>query len=141
MMALSDSGTIDELCAYHWPRNVRELQNLIKRIIFSENTAENIADLINNSKVDYENSFDKKTKEMSLSPSGISDSLSIPASELAALPFKKARKKIVDLAEKQLISEALEKSRWNRSRANKILGISYKTLLSKIRELNIQPSE
>jgi DNA-binding NtrC family response regulator len=141
IMALPDSRMIDKLCAYHWPGNVRELQNLIKRIIFSEDTAKNISDLIDNSKVGYENFVDKKTKEMSLPSNGISDSFSIHSSELAALPFKKARKKVVDLAEKQLISEALEKSRWNRSKANKILGISYKTLLSKIRELNIQPSE
>jgi DNA-binding NtrC family response regulator len=78
---------------------------------------------------------------MNFPPNGISDSFSIPASELAALPLKKARKKIVDLAEKQLISQALEKSRWNRSKANKVLGISYKTLLCKIRELNIEPIE
>jgi DNA-binding NtrC family response regulator len=141
IMALPDSKMIDKLCAYNWPGNVRELQNIIKRIIFSEDTAKNISDLIDNSKVGYENAVDKKTKEMSFPPNGISDSFSIHASELAALPFKKARKKVVDLAEKQLISEALEKSRWNRSKANKILGISYKTLLSKIRELNIEPIE
>jgi DNA-binding NtrC family response regulator len=140
-MALPDSRMIDELCAYHWPGNVRELQNLIKRIIFSADTAKNISDLINNSNVGYENAVDKKTKETNLQLKGVSDSFSIPASELAALPFKKARKKIVDLAEKQLISEALENSRWNRSKANKILGISYKTLLCKIRELNIKPIE
>jgi DNA-binding NtrC family response regulator len=63
------------------------------------------------------------------------------ASELTSLPLKKARKKIVDLAEKELISKALEKTSWNRSKANQILDISYKTLLSKIRELNIQPAE
>ena len=141
IMALPDNKMVDKLCAYHWPGNIRELQNIIKRIIFSEDTAKNISDLIDNSKVNYENFVDKKTKEMSFPPNGISDSFSIPASELAVLPFKKARKKIVDLAEKQLISEALEKSRWNRSKANKILGISYKTLLCKIRELNIEPIE
>jgi DNA-binding NtrC family response regulator len=140
-MALPDNRMIDELCAYHWPGNIRELQNIIKRIIFSEDTAKNISDLIDNSKVGYENFVDKKTKEMNFPPNGISDSFSIPASELAALPLKKARKKIVDLAEKQLISQALEKSRWNRSKANKVLGISYKTLLCKIRELNIEPIE
>jgi DNA-binding NtrC family response regulator len=140
MVAIPASRTIDELCAYHWPGNVRELQNIIKRIIISEDTAKNISDLIGISKLGYENAVDKKTKEMSFPPNGVSDSFSISASELRLLPFKKARKKIVDLAEKELISEALERSRWNRSKANKILGISYKTLLSKIRELNIEPN-
>ena len=141
MMALLDSRTIDELCAYHWLGNVRELQNIIKRIIFSEDTAKNISDLIDNSKVGYNTVDDEKTKEMMAHSNSFSDYFSVHASELASLPLKKARKKIVDLTEKELISKALEKTKWNRSRANKILGISYKTLLSKIRELNIQPSE
>jgi transcriptional regulator with AAA-type ATPase domain len=43
--------------------NVREFQNLIKRIIFSEDTAKNISDLIGISKVGYENAFDEKAKK------------------------------------------------------------------------------
>ncbi|HSQ85338.1 MAG TPA: sigma 54-interacting transcriptional regulator, partial [Desulfobacterales bacterium] len=68
MMALPGSRTIDELCAYYWPGNVIELQNIIKRIIFSDDTAKNISDLIDNSKVGYENFVDNKTKEMSFLP-------------------------------------------------------------------------
>ena len=126
---------------YHWPGNVRELQNLLKRIIFSEDTAENISDLIGTSKVGYKNVDDEKTKEIISHPNSFLDYFSMHASELTSLPLKKARKKIVDLAEKELISKALEKTSWNRSKANQILDISYKTLLSKIRELNIQPAE
>jgi DNA-binding NtrC family response regulator len=141
MMALLDRGTIDKLCAYHWPGNIRELQNLLKRIIFSEDTVENISDLIGTSKVGYKSVDDEKTKEMMPHSNSFSDYFSMHASELTSLPLKKARKKIVDMAEKELISKALEKTGWNRSKANKILGTSYKTLLSKIRELNIQPAE
>jgi DNA-binding NtrC family response regulator len=141
MMAVPDSGTIDELCSYHWPGNVRELQNLLKRIIFSEDTAKNISDLIGTSKVGYKNVDDEKTKAIMSHPNSFSDYFGMHASELKSLPFKKARKKIVNMAEKELISKALEKTSWNRSKANQILDISYKTLLSKIRELNIQPSE
>jgi DNA-binding NtrC family response regulator len=69
------------------------------------------------------------------------DYFNVHGSELASLPLKQARKKNVDIAEKELISKALEKTNWNYSKANQILDISYKTLLSKIRELNIQPAE
>jgi len=105
MKALPDSRTIDELCAYYWPGNVIELQNIIKRIIFSEDKANNISILIDNLKVDYDNSVDKKTKETSPPPNGVSDYFSIHASELSSFPFKKARKKIVNMAEKGLISK------------------------------------
>ena len=139
-MAL-DRGTIDELCAYHWPGNVRELQNILKRIMFLEDTAKNISDLIGTAKVGYKSVDDETTKEMMPQSNSFSDYFSMHASELTSLPFKKARKKIVGMAEKELILNALEKTGWNRSKANKILNINYKTLLNKIRELNIQPSE
>jgi DNA-binding NtrC family response regulator len=140
MMALFDSRTIDELCAYHWPGNVRELQNILKRIIFAEDRTKNIYDLIGTSKEDYNNVDGEKTKDVISHSNSFSDYFSAHASELTSLPFKKARKKIVDMAEKELISKALEKTNWNRSKANQLLDISYKTLLKKISELNIQPA-
>jgi DNA-binding NtrC family response regulator len=117
------------------------LISLLKRIIFTENTEKNISDLIGTSMVDHKNVNDEKTKEVMSLSNSFSDCFNVHASELTSLPLKKARKKIVDMAERELISKALEKTRWNRSKANQILDISYKTLLSKIRELNIQPSE
>jgi DNA-binding NtrC family response regulator len=141
MMALLDNKAIDELCAYHWPGNVRELQNLIKRIIFTENMTKNISDLIGTSKVQNKSIDGEMPKEMMPHPKSRSDYFSVHASELSSLPLKKARKKIVDMAEKEIISNVLQKTGWNRSRANKMLGISYKTLLCKIQELNINPPE
>jgi DNA-binding NtrC family response regulator len=42
--------------------------------------------------------------------------------------------------ERQMISHVLAKTGWNRMRAKKILGIDYKSLLSKIQELDLQPA-
>ncbi|MEE4112424.1 MAG: helix-turn-helix domain-containing protein [Desulfobacteraceae bacterium] len=39
------------------------------------------------------------------------------------------------------MSHVLSKTDWNRSKASKILKISYKTLLYKISDLNIVPPE
>ena len=41
--------------------------------------------------------------------------------------------------EKEVISYVLDKTDWNRSKASKILKVSYKTLLNKISELSITP--
>jgi DNA-binding NtrC family response regulator len=57
--------------------------------------------------------------------------------DLTSLSLKKIRKKISDSVEKQAISYVLGKTGWNRSAANKILGISYKTLLAKIQEFDL----
>jgi DNA-binding NtrC family response regulator len=53
--------------------------------------------------------------------------------------LKSVKKKAVDKVEKEVISYVLEKTDWNRSKASKILKVSYKTLLNKISELGIAP--
>ena len=45
----------------------------------------------------------------------------------------------MDKVEREVISYVLEKTDWNRSKASKILKVSYKTLLNKISELEITP--
>lgn len=40
-------------------------------------------------------------------------------------------------AERELISDTLDLTRWNRRKASKILGVSYKTLLTKMKELGL----
>ena len=55
--------------------------------------------------------------------------------------LKKIRKAALDRVEKEVISHVLGKTDWNRSKATKILKISYKTLLYKISDLGIIPPE
>ena len=63
------------------------------------------------------------------------------AANLSSLSLKKIRKKALDRVEKEVISYVLEKTGWNRTKAAKILKISYKTLLNKIKEIDIEPHE
>jgi len=53
--------------------------------------------------------------------------------------LKTIRKTALDRVEKEVISHVLGKTGWNRSKATKILKISYKTLLYKINDLGITP--
>ena len=55
------------------------------------------------------------------------------------LSLKKIKKLASDKVEKQVITFVLEKVGWNRSKAAKILKISYKTLLYKMNEFAISP--
>jgi DNA-binding NtrC family response regulator len=48
---------------------------------------------------------------------------------------------VLDHVEREVIAYVLNKTGWNRSKATKILNISYKTLLYKIKDLNIDPPE
>ena len=59
--------------------------------------------------------------------------------DLSSLSLKDIKKKAMEKAEKEIIAYVLDKTHWNRSKAYKILGISYKTLLQKIQELELTP--
>jgi DNA-binding NtrC family response regulator len=61
--------------------------------------------------------------------------------DLASLSLKKIKKQAIVRVEKEIISYVLEKTGWNRSKATKILNISYKTLLYKIKNLGIEPPQ
>jgi DNA-binding NtrC family response regulator len=56
-----------------------------------------------------------------------------------AFSLKSVKKKAVDRVEKEVISYVLNRTDWNRSKAAKILKVSYKTLLNKISDLEIVP--
>ena len=99
------------LAGYEWPGNVRELEKIVKRaIILAEEDGVVTPDIIN---------FD----EMDGSGSAAIHRLSLPV-------------RIKDL-EKRIISESLIRNGWNRSLSASELGISYPTLLKKIRDLSI----
>ena len=55
------------------------------------------------------------------------------------ISLKKIKKLASDKVEKEVITFVLEKVGWNRSRAAKILKISYKTLLYKMSEFEVSP--
>ena len=57
------------------------------------------------------------------------------------ISLKKIKKKAVDRVEKEVIGYVLDKTAWNRSKASKVLKISYKTLLYKISELGLEPPQ
>ena len=58
--------------------------------------------------------------------------------DLSSFSLKKIKKKALDRIEREVISYVLQKTDWNRSKASKILKVSYKTLLQKIRECGIR---
>ena len=129
--ALSNE-TIDKLCLYHWPGNVRELQNVLRRIIVFSEKEESIDKIINS--INYSNHNEVPNFRDGFGLIG-------HLIDLTDFSLKKFRKQISDQVEKNAISYVLEKTRWNRSKACKILDVSYKTLLSRIHELEILPPE
>ena len=126
----------DKLLAYSWPGNVRELQNVLKRVLVLGNWDEIIDEL----------NFDEAAGDIKSDASSFSQGAAALSGlnysdppNLESFSLKDIRKQALDKVEKEAISYVLEKTGWNRSKAARILKISYKTLLYKISDLNIRP--
>ena len=104
---------------YPWPGNLRELENFVKRYVILE---------------DDEGSF-RELLEMAALRRRTS-----PREE-SQVPRDQGLKALVrglkDEAEMEAIADALEKTHWCRKDAAKMLGISYKALLYKMRQFNL----
>jgi len=133
------NGMIDRLCQHQWPGNVRELQNVLRRFLIL-NEGEEVLDsmMVNkNSAGAAKTSFRSEPVPDLINLLGLNGE----KPKLDSLSLKDIGRRTSDFVEKQVISYVLDKTGWNRSRANKILGISYKTLLSKINDLELSPPQ
>jgi transcriptional regulator with GAF, ATPase, and Fis domain len=130
---------MDKLTAYHWPGNVRELQNVIRRIIALGENEENIKEIICNT--DKSRHTPQPFSDEKICFSNIIDSLGLNGDsiDLSSLSLKKIRKKAENYIEKEVISQTLKKTGWNRKKAAKILNVSYRTIFIKLHELDIAP--
>jgi DNA-binding NtrC family response regulator len=112
------------LRTYSWPGNVRELQNAIERA----------AILANGSAID--------TKSLQL-PAARPTAEQLPDGMLEEEflwegPLDEVAQRAVAHVERFKIQNALQETKWNKTRAAEKLGVSYKTLLHKIRSLGLE---
>ena len=140
-LQLPGQRTITKMATYAWPGNVRELQNVLKRIMILGEGEETIDELLNTSVRQQRGSeFQEAGTKLSI-PVDLWRVNGEKVPNLSSLSLKKVRKKAVDRTEKEVISYVLGETFWNRTKAAKILDISYKTLLEKIKDLDIKPPE
>lgn len=102
---------LQTLRTHSWPGNVRELENVLARVAIVTRG--------------------RPIQPEDLKVSGVPSSSS-PASPIAgtALPLRD----ILAETERRIIQQALEQTKWNRTHAAKLLGISRRQLFDKIRE-------
>ncbi|MDX9788122.1 MAG: sigma-54 dependent transcriptional regulator [Desulfobacterales bacterium] len=137
---------VQRLMEYPWPGNVRELQNVLKRFLVVCDWDEIVDELsINKPYSDPQsgNASLPGAPSAGLSAASIvSDYLNLNGSEQSdfkGFSLKDIKRQALDHVEKEVIAFVLDKTGWNRSKASKILKVSYKTLLYKIADLNIAP--
>lgn len=110
---------------YHWPGNIRELENVIKRIVLFGQEEVVIQDLINK-KLQHETTADP-----------ISHFAINTLKETDTFCLKELGKRASEAAEKKVIQSVLQEIHWNRKEASKLLRISYKALLYKIQKYHL----
>lgn len=109
---------LQHLREYHWPGNIRELRNVIERVVA----------LTNNSILDL------KELPLDLVIGGVNNA---EIASFGKLSLKEAR----DTFELQYITKVLKSTGWNQSKTADILGVHRNTLINKMNELNIRPEE
>jgi len=112
------------LRTYPWPGNVRELQNAIERA----------AILANGPAIDSEA---LQLPAARPTPEELPDGM-LEERFLWEGPLDEVSQRAVAHVERFKIQNALRESKWNKTRAAEKLGVSYKTLLTKIRGLGLE---
>ena len=103
---------------YHWPGNIRQLENVMKKYVILGAEAPVLADL-------HEREPD--IFKFNIPPDG-------------EVSLKQITRQAVRQVERKVILKMVEASNWNRKRAAKRLNISYRALLYKLKEAGV-PSE
>ena len=132
---------VDRMCAYSWPGNVRELQNVLKRMLVLGDCDQIIEELFNSERIVSQYPGPEDAPNHNASLTRILDLGGKNSPDNQSFSLKTAKKSAVEMVEREIISHVLAKTDWNRSKASKILKISYKTLLYKISDLGIIPPE
>jgi transcriptional regulator with PAS, ATPase and Fis domain len=108
------------MLSYKWPGNVRELKNVVERIVVLENTEliqpEHLPKWLAETSTGPYQSSEKNNNRFILPESGIS----------------------LDDLEKDLMIQALERTKYNRTSAAKLLKVSYDTFRYQMKKLGIK---
>jgi two-component system response regulator AtoC len=134
--------------SYEWPGNIRELENMIKRIVILQDEQVIIREMTKAGRPVQVYA----ANGVIAGPGGSTapdepDDMEVddkaPKSE-APLTVAPAGSRLADVAraasikaERAIIEDTLQQLHWNRRRAAEQLGVSYKTLLNKIKDCGI----
>jgi two-component system response regulator AtoC len=142
------ADTLHILAEYDWPGNVRELENAVKRMVILGGDAEvahDLADMIagRKGKVGPIAALEPRPASHERAAAPVPSPTTPPAAppDLSRAPncgsLKEIARHAAREAERAIIYRTLQQTRWNRREAADLLGVSYKALLYKIKEADL----
>jgi two-component system response regulator AtoC len=112
--------TLRAFVEYHWPGNIRELENAVKRVVVLGTARPVHVEIVGN-------------LSRGARPAGMAGPvLTTATSPDAPISLKDIARQAAREAERVAIKEVLDRVHWNRAKAARLLQISYKALLYKI---------
>jgi two-component system nitrogen regulation response regulator GlnG len=136
-----DAAALERLRRYRWPGNIRELENLVRRLAALHPQDTITANLINEelSQPSIVTTFDASSSDDDTLSDSVERHLGNYFNEFGdALPPPGLYHRILKDVEYPLISAALAATRGNQIKAAELLGVNRNTLRKKIRDLDIQ---
>ena len=116
---------LDAMMSYRWAGNVRELENMVKRMVVLGSE-----ELVLQELAVSEAPAEEKSEGDALDFAALGGDFS----SAQTLDLKAISKRAAQTAEKRVIERVLHQTRWNRKEAAERLQISYKALLYKMKE-------
>ena len=127
------TDTTNQLVRFHWPGNIRQLENMLKQVVVREDESI-VTDLIN--------SASHQVINPSVTTNGTGfDPQPDPPDSPDDYSLKNRIGQTIAREEKRLIGEVLNKTNWNRRKAAELLQISYRSLLYKIKDYNLNSTK
>jgi two-component system response regulator AtoC len=123
-------AALDRLSRHHFPGNVRELENLVKRMIVLDDPHLERTPLLRTGRTNGH-------AEVAGGNGGGNGAPRPAVSRAEVLPLKEVARMAARAAEREAIARVLEQTGWNRVRAAKLLRISYRALLYKIKDVGL----